>query len=143
VTLLASIPATVDAACFSVTDVDETDADAEADTDADADADADADGDDEADPDAAGELAATEAVGAVVLVELAASLIVSWWLNGCSSTTITITATAATAARTDHSRGARDRRLPPPGRRGGPGGAGGPVGPPPGACSNGGRYGGW
>jgi hypothetical protein len=58
VTLLASIPATLEAACFSVSAVDETDADAEAE--------ADADGDDEADPDAAGELAATEAVGDVV-----------------------------------------------------------------------------
>jgi hypothetical protein len=74
VTLLASIPATLEAACFSVSAVDETDADAEAE--------ADADGDDEADPDAAGELAATEAVGDVVVVELAASLTVSWWLNG-------------------------------------------------------------
>jgi hypothetical protein len=74
VTLLASIPATVDAACFSVPAVDETDADAEAE--------ADADGDDEADPDAAGELAATEAVDGVVVLELAASLTVWWWLNG-------------------------------------------------------------
>jgi hypothetical protein len=77
VTLLASIPATLDAACLSVTDVDETDADAEAEADADGDDEAD-----EADADAAGELAATEAVGGVVLAELAASLIVSWWLNG-------------------------------------------------------------
>jgi hypothetical protein len=74
VTLLASIPATLEAACFSVSAVDETDADAEAE--------ADADGDDEADPDAAGELAAAEAVGDVVALELAASLTVWWWLNG-------------------------------------------------------------
>jgi hypothetical protein len=82
VTLLASIPATLDAACFSVTAVDETDAGAEAETDAGAEAEADAEGDNEADPDAAGELAPPEAVGGVVLVELAASVIVSWWLNG-------------------------------------------------------------
>jgi hypothetical protein len=74
VTLLASIPATVDAACFSVTAAEETDADA--------DAGAEVDGDDEADAGAVGELAATEVVGGVVLVELAASLTVSWWLNG-------------------------------------------------------------
>jgi hypothetical protein len=74
VTLLASIPATVDAACFSVSAVDETDADA--------DAEADADGDDEADADAVGELGATEVVAPVVVVELAASLTASWWLNG-------------------------------------------------------------
>ena len=87
------------------------------------------DGDDEADADAdavAAQPAVTEVVGAAVLVELAASLIVSWWLNGCSSSTIATTATAATADRTDQNSGARDRRAPSPGPRGGRGGPGQP-----------------
>jgi hypothetical protein len=116
VTLLASIPATVEAACCSVTAVDETDGD----TDAEVDVDGDGDVDDEAatDADAVAALAATEVVGAAVLVELAASLIVSWWLNGWSSSTVTTTATANAADRIDQNNGARDRRPPFPGGTG-------------------------
>jgi len=119
VTLLASIPPTVEAACCAVTAVDETATDA--------DAAGDADGDNEADTEAGavGELAAAEVVGTAVLVELAASLTVSWWLNGWSSSVMATTATAATAVRTDQNSGARDRRPPSPGLRGGPGGWGG------------------
>ncbi len=104
------------------------------------------DGDDEAAADAdavaVAELAVTEVVGAAVLVELAASLIVSWWLNGWSSSTIATTATAATADRTDQNSGARDRRAPFPWPRGGRGGPGHPDGPS-GVGSNGGRCGCW
>jgi hypothetical protein len=83
-----------------------------------------------------------------VLLELAALLTVAWWLNGCSSSTITTTATATAADRTDQNRGARDRWPPFPGRSGGPGGMNGPDGAggqdgPAGGGSNGGRYGGW
>ena len=95
-----------------------------------------------ADADAVAELAATEVVGTAVLVELAATLIVSWWLNGWSSSAIATTATAATADRTDQNSGARDRRVPFPGPRGGRGGPGHPDGPP-GVGSNGGRCGCW
>jgi hypothetical protein len=121
VTLLASRPATADAACRAVTPVDETDADVEADADA-GDGDGDGDGEDEA----VGEPAAAWIAGRAGLADLAASLIVSRRLGEWISARTTTTAIATTTTTADHNSGARDGRSPPDGPRGGRGGSGEP-----------------